>query len=128
MDLEIGLGVTNMKEVWLIRSIGLPSPALVNQYLNVLVLLEEDLVGVAGTGFSDSLEEITVLFLFLIFIYTIHFRVILDRCTSDLDDMWSSLDFTIHEPKREASNSNTTATNSTPVKKEWYEPANCQFI
>ncbi|KAF7411509.1 hypothetical protein HZH66_000405 [Vespula vulgaris] len=46
-------------------------------------------------------------------------RVILDRCTSDLDDMWSSLDFTIHEPKREASNSNTTATNSTPVKKEW---------
>lgn len=67
MDLEIGLGVTNMKEVWLIRSIGLPSPALVNQYLNVLVLLEEDLVGVAGTGFSDSLEEITILFLFFLF-------------------------------------------------------------
>ncbi|KAI4490907.1 hypothetical protein M0802_010581 [Mischocyttarus mexicanus] len=46
-------------------------------------------------------------------------RVILDRCTSDLDDMWSSLDFTIHETKREATDSNTTATNSTPINKEW---------
>ncbi|XP_043506006.1 enhancer of polycomb homolog 1 [Polistes fuscatus] len=46
-------------------------------------------------------------------------RVILDRCTSNMDDMWSSLDFTIHEQKREATDSNTTATNSTPIKKEW---------
>ncbi|CAL7933254.1 unnamed protein product [Xylocopa violacea] len=46
-------------------------------------------------------------------------RVILDRCSTDMDDMWSSLDFTIHQPKREPVDSDTTATSTTPVKKEW---------
>ncbi|XP_017875455.1 enhancer of polycomb homolog 1 isoform X2 [Ceratina calcarata] len=46
-------------------------------------------------------------------------RVILDRCSTDMDDMWSSLDFTIHQPKREPADSDTTATSTTPVKKEW---------
>lgn len=46
-------------------------------------------------------------------------RVILDRCPSDMDDMWSSLDFTIHEPpKREAIDPTATATTTTAVKKE----------
>ncbi|XP_015588318.1 enhancer of polycomb homolog 1 isoform X2 [Cephus cinctus] len=44
-------------------------------------------------------------------------RVILDRCVTDMDDMWSSLDFTIHEPKRD--NADPTATATTTVKKEW---------
>lgn len=48
------------------------------------------------------------------------FRVILDRCSTDMDDVWSSLDFTIHQPKREPMDSDTTATSTTPVKKEWY--------
>lgn len=46
-------------------------------------------------------------------------RVILDRCTADLDDMWSTLDFTIHDSKRETADSNATATATTTVKKEW---------
>ncbi|KOX79622.1 Enhancer of polycomb like protein 1 [Melipona quadrifasciata] len=46
-------------------------------------------------------------------------RVILDRCSTDMDDMWSSLDFTIHQPKREPVESDTTATSITPIKKEW---------
>ncbi|KZC05802.1 Enhancer of polycomb like protein 1 [Dufourea novaeangliae] len=46
-------------------------------------------------------------------------RVILDRCSTDMDDMWSSLDFTIHQPKREPMDTDTTATSTTPVKKEW---------
>ncbi|OAD55378.1 Enhancer of polycomb like protein 1 [Eufriesea mexicana] len=45
-------------------------------------------------------------------------RVILDRCSTDMDDMWSSLDFTIHQPKREPVESDATATSTTPVKKE----------
>ncbi|XP_043465846.1 enhancer of polycomb homolog 1 [Leptopilina heterotoma] len=45
-------------------------------------------------------------------------RVILDRCPSDMDDMWSSLDFTIHEPKREPIDPTATATTTTAVKKE----------
>ncbi|TGZ48265.1 enhancer of polycomb homolog 1 [Temnothorax longispinosus] len=45
-------------------------------------------------------------------------RVILDRCT-DMDDMWSTLDFTIHDSKRETADSNATATATTTVKKEW---------
>lgn len=48
-------------------------------------------------------------------------RVILDRCTADMDEMWSSLDFTIHESKREPVDSNTTATATTTVKKERYD-------
>ena len=47
-------------------------------------------------------------------------RVILDRCSTDMDDMWSSLDFTIHQPKREPVDSDTTAASITPIKKEWY--------
>lgn len=47
-------------------------------------------------------------------------RVILDRCTSDMDDMWSTLDFTIHDSNRETADSNVTATTTTTVKKEWY--------
>ncbi|KAL0099205.1 hypothetical protein PUN28_020049 [Cardiocondyla obscurior] len=46
-------------------------------------------------------------------------RVILDRCTADMDDMWSSLDFTIHDSERETTDSNTTATATTTVKTEW---------
>ncbi|XP_076241435.1 enhancer of Polycomb [Calliopsis andreniformis] len=46
-------------------------------------------------------------------------RVILDRCSTDMDDMWSSLDFTIHQPKREAVDSDATVMSTTPVKKEW---------
>ncbi|XP_043599406.1 enhancer of polycomb homolog 1 [Bombus pyrosoma] len=46
-------------------------------------------------------------------------RVILDRCSTDMDDMWSSLDFTIHQPKREPVESDTTATPTIPIKKEW---------
>ncbi|KMQ96584.1 enhancer of polycomb-like protein [Lasius niger] len=46
-------------------------------------------------------------------------RVILDRCPVDMDDMWSSLDFTIHDSKRELVDSNATATATTTVKKEW---------
>ncbi|XP_076624633.1 enhancer of Polycomb [Colletes latitarsis] len=51
-------------------------------------------------------------------------RVILDRCSTDMDDMWSSLDFTIHQPKREPTDSDTTVTSTTSVKKEWlhYRP------
>ncbi|XP_051172682.1 enhancer of polycomb homolog 1 isoform X2 [Leptopilina boulardi] len=45
-------------------------------------------------------------------------RVILDRCPSDMDDMWSSLDFTIHEPKRESIDPTATATTTTAVKKQ----------
>lgn len=48
------------------------------------------------------------------------YRVILDRCPSDMDDMWSSLDFTIHEPKREPIDPTATATTTTAVKKEMY--------
>ncbi|XP_066597847.1 enhancer of polycomb homolog 1 [Prorops nasuta] len=60
-------------------------------------------------------------------------RVLLDRCsTPDMDDMWSSLDFTIHESKHEVSDISmtgsttvtptttvTTTIPTTPVKKEW---------
>lgn len=44
----------------------------------------------------------------------------MDRCSTDMDDMWSSLDFTIHQPKREPVESDTTATPTIPIKKEWY--------
>lgn len=44
----------------------------------------------------------------------------MDRCSTDMDDMWSSLDFTIHQPKREPVDSDTTAMSTTSVKKEWY--------
>lgn len=37
-----------------------------------------------------------------------------------MDDMWSTLDFTIHDSKRETADSNATATATTTVKKEWY--------
>jgi len=47
-------------------------------------------------------------------------RVILDRCTADMDDMWSTLDFTIHDSNRETVDSNATATATTTVKQEWY--------
>lgn len=56
------------------------------------------------------------------------FRVILDRCTADIDDMWSSLDFTIHDSKREPMDSNVTATAMTAVKKEWYIFLQLYFI
>ncbi|XP_072749209.1 enhancer of polycomb homolog 1 [Anoplolepis gracilipes] len=46
-------------------------------------------------------------------------RVILDRCTADIDDMWSSLDFTIHDSTKRPVDSNATATATTTVKKEW---------
>ncbi|KAL6261920.1 hypothetical protein P5V15_007002 [Pogonomyrmex californicus] len=46
-------------------------------------------------------------------------RVILDRCASDMDDIWSTLDFTIHDSKRETTDSNATATATTTIKKEW---------
>ncbi|KYN14378.1 Enhancer of polycomb like protein 1 [Trachymyrmex cornetzi] len=46
-------------------------------------------------------------------------RVILDRCTADMDDMWSTLDFTIHDSNRETVDSNATATATTTVKQEW---------
>lgn len=46
------------------------------------------------------------------------YRVILDRY-ADMDDMWSSLDFTIHESKRESADSNNTAATAT-TKTEWY--------
>ena len=47
------------------------------------------------------------------------FRVILDRCSTNMDDMWSSLDFTIHQAKEESVESDATATATTPVKDEW---------
>lgn len=46
-------------------------------------------------------------------------RVILDRCTPDMDEMWSSLDFTIHDSQRDKADSNETATATTTVKQEW---------
>ncbi|KYN02573.1 PREDICTED: enhancer of polycomb homolog 1 [Cyphomyrmex costatus] len=46
-------------------------------------------------------------------------RVILDRCSADMDDMWSTLDFTIHDSNRETTDSNATATAMTTVKQEW---------
>lgn len=48
------------------------------------------------------------------------FRVILDRYPSDIDDIWSSLDFTIHESSQN-DDSITTASPTTisSVKKEW---------
>ncbi|CAG5092903.1 Similar to EPC1: Enhancer of polycomb homolog 1 (Homo sapiens) [Cotesia congregata] len=47
-------------------------------------------------------------------------RVILDRYPSDIDDIWSSLDFTIHESSQN-NDSITTASPTTisSVKKEW---------
>ncbi|XP_033232211.1 enhancer of polycomb homolog 1 isoform X2 [Belonocnema kinseyi] len=45
-------------------------------------------------------------------------RVILDRCSGSIDDIWSSLDFTIHEPNRELTDPTATATTTTAVKKE----------
>lgn len=58
--------------------------------------------------------------IYLILFVLLICRVILDRCTADLDDMWSTLDFTIHDSKRETADSNATATATTTVKKEWY--------
>jgi len=46
--------------------------------------------------------------------------MILDRCTADMDEMWSSLDYTIHDSNREPTDSNATATATTTVKQEWY--------
>ncbi|XP_032669305.1 enhancer of polycomb homolog 1 [Odontomachus brunneus] len=43
-------------------------------------------------------------------------RVILDRCTTDMDEIWSSLDFTIHESRCGPADSNATATATTTVK------------
>ncbi|XP_046481663.1 enhancer of polycomb homolog 1 isoform X1 [Neodiprion pinetum] len=40
-------------------------------------------------------------------------RIILDRCTTNTDDVWSSLDFTIHEPEREFLDT------TEPGKKDW---------
>lgn len=37
-----------------------------------------------------------------------------------MDDMWSTLDFTIHDSNRETADSNAAATAMTTVKKEWY--------
>ncbi|EGI58322.1 Enhancer of polycomb-like protein 1 [Acromyrmex echinatior] len=46
-------------------------------------------------------------------------RVILDRCTADMDDIWSTLDFTIHDSNRETMDSNVTTTATTTIKQEW---------
>ncbi|XP_011503738.1 PREDICTED: enhancer of polycomb homolog 1 [Ceratosolen solmsi marchali] len=47
-------------------------------------------------------------------------RIILDRYSSDMDDIWSSLDFTIHEPKCNTTvQTDPTATATTTVMKEW---------
>ncbi|XP_012220867.1 enhancer of polycomb homolog 1 [Linepithema humile] len=46
-------------------------------------------------------------------------RMILDRCTADMDEMWSSLDYTIHDSGREPADSTVTATATTIVKQEW---------
>jgi len=56
----------------------------------------------------------------IVFVLLMIYRVILDRCTTDMDDMWSTLDFTIHDSNRETADSNATATAMTTVKKEWY--------
>ncbi|KAJ8679396.1 hypothetical protein QAD02_015183 [Eretmocerus hayati] len=49
-------------------------------------------------------------------------RVILDRYSNDMDELWSSLDFTIHEPNRETTSqpvSETAETTAAPIKEEW---------
>lgn len=66
------------------------------------------------------MRECVIMFDCLFIIVNIIFRVILDRYTADIDDMWSSLDFTIHDSKREQMDSNATATATTTVKREWY--------
>lgn len=65
-------------------------------------------------------EHLTVFVRLICSLLLTIFRVILDRCPVDIDDMWSSLDFTIHDSKRELVDSNATATATTTVKKEWY--------
>ena len=38
-----------------------------------------------------------------------------------MDDVWSSLDFTIHEPERKAiDQTGSTMTVTTEIKKDWY--------
>lgn len=37
-----------------------------------------------------------------------------------MDELWSSLDYTIHESRHESTDSNATAA-ATTVKKEWYD-------
>jgi hypothetical protein len=61
-------------------------------------------------------------YLFLIKInHTIlYIRIILDRYSNDMDDIWSSLDFTIHETKCETTiQTDSTDTATTTIKKDW---------
>ncbi|XP_031779324.1 enhancer of polycomb homolog 1 [Nasonia vitripennis] len=49
-------------------------------------------------------------------------RVILDRYSNDMDDVWSSLDFTIHEPKRDTAvqaDATASAATMTGIKQDW---------
>ncbi|XP_034951560.1 enhancer of polycomb homolog 1 [Chelonus insularis] len=45
-------------------------------------------------------------------------RVILDRYPTDIDDIWSSLDFTIHEPQ-DLQQTDPINNNATNLKQEW---------
>lgn len=47
------------------------------------------------------------------------FRVVLDRYSANIDAIWSSLDFTIHQPNPKAGPVSSALTSS--VNKDWYD-------